>query len=56
MKAWERSLLVDFEDTQLYVMEGYDEFLRVFFGDYMQLPPPQERVPKQQSYIKFYWL
>ena len=56
MKAWDHSLLVDFEDTQLYVMEGYDEFLRVFFGDYMQLPPPEERVPKQQSYIKFYWL
>lgn len=56
MKAWDHSLLVDFENTQLYVMEGYDEFLRVFFGDYMQLPPPEERVPKQQNYIKFYWL
>lgn len=55
MSAWEECKLVDFENTKLYIMGGYDEFLRIFFGDYMQLPPEEERIPKQQSYIKFYW-
>lgn len=31
MSAWDSLQLVDFEDTKLYVMGGYDEFLRVFF-------------------------
>lgn len=45
---------VPFEDCSFLVAEGYDNILRTTYGDYMQLPPPEKRVP-QQSYIHFRW-
>lgn len=47
-------VLMDFEDTQFYVYKGHDNYLRHQFGDYMQLPPEEERRPKQY-WIKFCW-
>ncbi len=35
---------VAFEDTELYVVKNYDSLLKAFYGDYMQLPPENERV------------
>lgn len=32
-----------FEDTELYCIENYDYALRQIFGDYMKLPPENER-------------
>lgn len=32
-----------FEDTQFYIPVEYDKLLRHFYGDYMQLPPPEQR-------------
>ena len=32
-----------FEDIELPVLEGYDEYLTTEFGDYMKLPPEKER-------------
>lgn len=46
--------LVRFEDEEFYIADGYDRMLRNVYGDYMQLPPENERVPLQ-SYIHFYW-
>lgn len=46
--------LTDFEDTQLYIADGFDRMMRTVYGDYMKLPPENERVP-QQDYIHFYW-
>ena len=46
--------LTDFEDTQLYIADGFDQMMRNVYGDYMKLPPENERVP-QQDYIHFYW-
>lgn len=34
--------LKPFEDTDLYVMDGYDEFLTIVYGDYMT--PPSKKV------------
>ena len=45
---------VPFEDVQFYVMNGYDQILRMEYGDYMELPPPEQRTP-QQHYIRFMW-
>ena len=41
----ERVMLVPFEDRKYYIFEHYDSFLKVRYGDYMQLPPENERIP-----------
>lgn len=38
------SILVDFEDTKIYVPINYDDYLTKDFGDYMTLPPIEKRV------------
>lgn len=38
------ALRVDFEGHQLPIPVGYDGYLRMAFGDYMQLPPEEKRV------------
>ena len=35
----------DFEGHKLYGTKDYDEFLTMIYGDYMQLPPENERDP-----------
>lgn len=45
---------VDFEDGRFYVMEGYDPVLCCAFGDYMQLPPEDQRTPLHESQ-HFFW-
>ena len=47
-------VLLDFEGHKLYAIAGYDHHLRQLYGDYMNLPPEDEREPKQY-WIKFYW-
>lgn len=37
--------LHDFEDTQFYITKKYKDYLTLQFGDYMQLPPVEDRVP-----------
>lgn len=43
-----------YEDTELYVMQGYDENLRGPYGDYMQIPPVEKR-RVAHDYNLFYW-
>lgn len=38
-------LPVDFEGRQYMAIQGYDSYLRALYGDYMQLPPEEKRVP-----------
>src|SRR5690554_1223868 len=37
---------IDFEDTQLMIMEGFHEYLTKFYGDYMKLPDEDKRMPE----------
>ena len=37
------SVPVDFEGFQLMAPVGYDKLMRIWYGDYMQLPPKEER-------------
>ncbi|MCQ2097237.1 MAG: LicD family protein [Fibrobacter sp.] len=54
VSAFDERRLLKFEDAQFYVMKDYDLNLRAVYGDYMQLPPEDQREP-HQSFIKFYW-
>lgn len=47
-------LLMPFEDAEFFVMKGYDRFLRNIYGDYMQLPPIEQRQPRFHATV-FYW-
>lgn len=37
---------VEFENIKVKIIRGYDEFLRLTYGNYMQFPPESERVPE----------
>lgn len=45
---------VEFENHKFKALKGYDTYLRHVYGDYMQLPPEEKRVP-EQSYLHVYW-
>lgn len=47
--------LTPFEDTSFFVIDGYDEVLKVIFGDYMQIPPEEKRVSHLGKGWKYYW-
>lgn len=58
---FEKIVYQEFEGYQLPVMAGYKKYLERIWGDYMQLPPMEQRVAKHdsiytsttESYIKF---
>ena len=52
--AFKDYIMLPFEDGEFYVMQGYDGALRAKYGNYMQLPPENERIP-QHSVNKYYW-
>lgn len=43
-KCYEDTCYVEFEDMMAPIPSGYDEILRAFYGDYMRLPPENERI------------
>jgi len=48
----ENLILHQFEDSEFFIPEAYDEMLCRTFGDYMTLPPDEERNP-HHSIIKY---
>ena len=60
LNAFETRILMDFEDTKLYMPKDYDQILRNMYGDYMQLPPEEKRkshgfkfVSSEISYLNY---
>ncbi len=51
--CFEEYLMADFEGFQFKIPKGYDEVLTNFYGDYMKLPPVEERVTHHQC--KVFW-
>ncbi len=45
---------VPFEGRSFKMMIGYDRVLRNIYGDYMQLPPRDQQVPKH-GHVTFFW-
>ncbi len=48
---FEKQIRVPFEDTEICIMENSDAFLSQMFGDYMSLPPVEERVSHHYHYF-----
>ncbi|WP_149304069.1 LicD family protein [Pareuzebyella sediminis] len=44
---------VDFENTSLKIMTGYDAYLKQFYGDYMKLPPKEMQKPVHGNLARF---
>ena len=44
-----------FCDSEFYVMNGYDNVLTRYYGNYMKLPPVSERQPSQLFTQTYYW-
>ena len=55
IEIFESCELKPFEDTELMVMNGYDEYLRDNYHDYMQLPPVEKRIAHYSDRTKFFW-
>ncbi len=51
---FQSAILVPFEDGLFYVCNGYDHLMRIKYGDYMQLPPEQQRLLKHGG-SGYYW-
>ncbi len=50
-KQWfERAISVPFEDTTIFVPNGYHECLTKLFGNYMQLPPEEKRTSHHKMF------
>lgn len=52
-KNMESFILHKFEDAEFYIMSGYEENLKSLFGDYMKLPPENQRVT--HDYNRYFW-
>lgn len=46
---WFETKEVPFEDTKIRIPVGYDSYLKILYGDYMQLPPEEDRVVKHHT-------
>ena len=59
MREWqpksnmESFILHKFENCEFYIMSGWDANLKSLYGDYMQLPSPEERVC--HDFNRYYW-
>ncbi|MBR1400166.1 MAG: LicD family protein [Prevotella sp.] len=52
---WSEFCEIPFEGRMFNAIKDYDVYLKNAYGDYMQLPPEKDRVPKHDFY-KMYWL
>ena len=51
---FEETVDTEFEGQSFKIMRGYDRVLRNIYGDYMQLPPEEQRQPKH-GHVTLYW-
>ena len=43
-KLWNNLIQLDFEDMKVWAFEDSDSYLKMLYGDYMKLPPEEERI------------
>ena len=54
-KDFDHYIKKQFCDSEFYVMSGYYNILRLYYGNYMELPPESKRVPPESNTQKYYW-
>ena len=54
-EAFDDVVEVNFEGSLFYAMKGYDLWLKNIYGDYMKLPPEEDRIAKHGQ-NKYYWI
>lgn len=52
-ELFEEYIDVPFANVNCMVIKGYDRFLRLYYGDYMQMPPEEQRVASH-NYKAYY--
>ncbi|MBR1401276.1 MAG: LicD family protein [Prevotella sp.] len=52
-KSFDDTIDTEFEEHQVKIMKGYDDYLTCVYGDYMQLPPEEKRVTHHA--FEAYW-
>ena len=50
-EAFAEALYLPFEDTVMPVPVGYDTYLTIAFGNYMELPPKEKRIPSHDAIV-----
>ncbi len=48
-ECFSEAVYMDFEDTKMPIPVGYDTYLKIAFGDYMQPPPEEKRMPQHDA-------
>lgn len=54
--SWNERLVLPFEQTTIPVPLNFDDTLRALYGDYMQLPPECDRIPKHSKECRAAWI
>ncbi len=52
--VFEERILLDFEDGKYYGLEKFHDYLTWQYGDYMKLPPEDQRTPKHEH--SYFWI
>ncbi|MBQ3712278.1 MAG: LicD family protein [Bacteroidales bacterium] len=55
VEDFENLVELPFEDASFSAPANYDKVLKVWFGDYMQLPPKKDRKWRSLGYIRLFW-
>lgn len=54
-ETFSERVLIDFEDSAFFVMNGYHENLKAVYGDDYMIPPPEGKRTVHDAIIDFYW-
>lgn len=51
-KDFSKTIEISFEGKRFYIMNGYDNYLKRMYGDYMQLPPKDKQIVHELKELK----